>query len=171
MTTAKEKLFSAIDALAGQARIMYFVPELAKYMLGRGKVGIAPIASNPGVQFAQSQWMSSTLKKMTGGGGTTGKSALWAALVGTGPIPADWTEASRMTILLDMLLFRSFPSAISFVAHMALGALSDTQLKAEAKKRWGNKVSIAFVAWHKATIVFLSAISEEIGRASCRERV
>lgn len=166
MTTAKEKLFSAIDELAGKARSMYFVPELAKYMIGRGKVGIAPLASNPGVQFLQSGWFSSMLGKMTGGGGTRGKNRLWQILCGLVPAPVDkdtgkaWTESERLTVVLDVLLFRAFPSAISLVAHMSLSALSDTMLKAEAKRRWGAKVAMAFVAWHKASVTFLDAITE-----------
>ena len=166
MTTAKEKIFSGIDELAGLARVMYFVPELAKYMIGRGKVGIAPLASNPGVQFLQSGWMSSILGKMTGGGGTRGKNRLWQILCGKQSAPVDkdtgkaWTESERLTVLLDVLLFRAFPSAISLVAHMSLSALSDTMLKAESKKRWGSKVSVAFVAWHKASVTFLQAITE-----------
>lgn len=158
--TAKGKLFSKIDMLIGKARQTYYVQSLSEYMTGRGKAASASLASNPLVQLLQSMWMSSTLRKMTGGGGTTGKSALGQALLGTGPIPEGWTEKHRFDILMDVLMFRAFPSAVSFVAHMGLSALTDTMLRTEASKRWGKKVAMAFVAWHKATIVFLSAISE-----------
>lgn len=158
--TAKQKLFQEIDVLLGKARSAYYVQSLSEYMTGRGKTASASLASNPLVQLLQSQWMSSSLKKMTGGGGTTGKSALGQALIGSGPIPTDWTEKHRWDILMDVLMFRGFPSAVSFVAHLGLSALTDTQLRTEASKRWGKKVACAFVAWHKATVVFLSAISE-----------
>ena len=158
--TAKQKLFAKIDSMLGKARLTYYVSSLSEYMTGRGKAASASLASNPLVQLLQSMWMSSSLKKMTGGGGTTGKSALGQALLGTGPVPDGWTEKHRWDILLDVLMFRAFPSAVSFVAHLGLSALSDTQIKAEAKKRWGQKVTVAFVAWHKATITFLGAISE-----------
>lgn len=158
--TAKDKLFQKIDLAIGKARATYYITPLSEYMISRGKSALASLASNPLVQLLQSMWMSSGTGAMTGGGGTTGKSALGQALVGSGPIPPDWTEANRWSILMDVLLFRAFPSAVSFVAHMGLSALNDTQVKAEAKRRWGAKVATAFLAWHKATVVFLSAISE-----------
>jgi len=164
--TAKDKLFAKIDANAGLARRTYYVYPLSEYMTGRGKSATASLASNPGVQFGQSQWKASATGAMTGGGGTQGKSKFWQMLCGLIPPAVDkdtgeaWSEAQRWLVAMDMLLFRAFPSAISFTAHLALSALSDTMLKTEAKKRWGAKVATAFVAWHKATIVFLSAISE-----------
>jgi len=96
---------------------------------------------------------------MTGGGGTTGKTALWSAITRTGPVPADWTEENCWTILMDVLTFRCFPTAVSFVAHLALSALSDTQIKKETSARWGKKASDAFLVWHKASMTFLESIS------------
>jgi len=158
--TKIESVLTALDRAAGRARSIYYVKGLNDYMKGRGKEASASLASNPGVQLCQSQWMSSGTGNMTGGGGTVGKSALYSALVGTGPIPADWTEADRLTILLDVVFFRAFPTAVSFVGHLAISALGDKMLKVEAQKRWGSAVAGAFLVWHKATVTFLETISE-----------
>jgi len=160
MTSKIESIVQAVDRAAGRARSMYYVKGLNEYMCGRGKEASASLASNPGVQFCQSRWFSSGKRMMIGGGGTTGKSALYGALVGTEACPSDWTPEDRLTILLDIILFRAFPSAISFVGHLAISSLGEALLKKEASKRWGSKVADAFVIWHKATVLFLESISE-----------